>query len=92
MKYLASEILEKAGVNVEETVGKVSVRIGGVVVNKPDHVINTQKETEVEVIVANEEPKTVQLEAQEKHSTAVKAVLKAKVPAVEAEAEAEAET
>lgn len=43
MKYTASEILKAAGVDSPETVvGKMSVSIGGVTVNRLDQVINMQ--------------------------------------------------
>lgn len=89
MKYLASEILEKAGVNVEETVGKVGVSIGGINVNTADHIINVQDATTVEIIVGAEAPQTVELGDATEPSEAVTAVLKARHPVQEEEAPAE---
>ncbi len=54
MKYLAKEIITAAGKNPDEVIGKVSCNIGGVVVNRPDHILNLQDAKSVEVIVANE--------------------------------------
>lgn len=92
MKYLASEILEKAGVNIEETVGKVGISIGGINVNTPDHIINVQDATTVEIIVGAEAPQEVELGDATEPSEAVTAVLQARHPVQEEEAEPEATT
>ena len=55
MKYIALDILKLAGVESPETkIGKVSVRIGGVVANEPNKVINVL-DKEIEVIVSRTE-------------------------------------
>ena len=55
MKYIALDILKLAGVESPETkIGKVSVRIGGVVANEPNKIINVLGD-EVEVIVSRTE-------------------------------------
>lgn len=53
MKYTSLDLLKLAGVeNPEDKIGKVKVSIGGVTVNKPDHIINIQDEKTVECLVA----------------------------------------
>lgn len=88
MKYTASELLRIAGVEQpQDVIGSVSVRIGGIAVNRPDHVINLQGATEVEIQVANER-ETVQLptdrtEPSEEVKTAIKAKGEASTKAFE---------
>lgn len=55
MKYTALELLKLAG--VEKPAQKIKtfgVHIGGVVVNSPDHLIETQEATEIGIIVGKE--------------------------------------
>ena len=56
-KYTALELLTAAKVVKPETlIGKVRVRIGGLPVNKPDHVINvTPGTTELAVLVGQDD-------------------------------------
>lgn len=56
-KYTAIEILTEAGVeHPEDKIGAVRVRIGGLPVNTPDHVINVSAETtELNIIVGTDE-------------------------------------
>ena len=78
MKYTALEIIGFAGVEKPKTkIGKVSCSIGGVVVNTPDHVINVQDASEIDVIVANE-LFTASLPEDGEPTKAVRAALKAK--------------
>lgn len=75
MKYLAIDILKLAGVEApEEKIGKVSVRIGGVVANEPNKIINLM-DKEIEVIVARTEKFVAHIpEVQdEAHAAGVKA-------------------
>ena len=78
MKYTALEILNIAGVeNAEKKVGKMSCSIGGIFVNKLDHLIELQDAKKVTVIVAKEEYEA-KLKAQREPSQEVKAVLEQK--------------
>ncbi|QDP67651.1 MAG: hypothetical protein Tp172MES00d2C118482111_45 [Prokaryotic dsDNA virus sp.] len=54
MKYLAKEIVAAAGKNPDEVIGKVSVNIAGVTVNKPDHIVNLQDATTASVRIGTE--------------------------------------
>lgn len=75
MKYTALDILKLAGVeSPEEKIGKVSVRIGGVVANEPNKVINLM-DSEIEVIVARTEKYIAKIPAEqsEEHAANVKA-------------------
>lgn len=55
MKYTAKEIVVKTGIeNPESVFGNVAVNIGGIAVNQPDHVINTQDAEKVSVIIGSE--------------------------------------
>lgn len=78
MKYTALELLTLAGVETpEEKIGKFGVSIGGVVVNKPDHIINLQDAKDVEIIVAKEVYKAT-LDDRTEPSEEVKNALKVK--------------
>lgn len=54
MKFKAKDILEKAGYEPASKIGKVRVRIGGVSVNDPEHIINVQDAKEVDILVGIE--------------------------------------
>ena len=52
MKYTALEIVKKTGVeNPEALFGAVAIEIGGIAVNSPDHILNTQDAEEVAVVI-----------------------------------------
>jgi len=78
MRYTALEILKFAGVEKPNSkFGKFGINIAGVVVNKPDHIVNMQDSTEAKVIVGNE-AFTAKLPKQDDTSDEVKSALKAK--------------
>lgn len=70
MLFTANEIVKLAGAD-PKLIGKVRVRIGGVSVNKPDHVLNVQDAESVMLIVGDKEleaklPKRDELSAETK--------------------------
>jgi hypothetical protein len=78
MKYTAKEILEAAGVTDTDAVfGKFRCHIGGVVVNRPDHIINVPEAKTVSVLIGVE-TEEVTLPERSEPSDEVKAVIKAK--------------
>lgn len=78
MKYTALEILKFAEVsNPNAKLGKERISIGGISVRKADHIINTQDDETVEVIISDDIIE-VALPEQETHSKGVATALKAK--------------
>lgn len=56
MKYLSSELIEKTGAeNALESIGSMSVSIGGIAVNEASHVIDTGVSESVLIIIGTEE-------------------------------------
>lgn len=77
--YTAEEILTEAGFDTDE-IGEIRITIGGLNVNKPNHVINIPEasDDELEVIVGNE-VKTLTLGKREKEMTLSKGAQEVRV-------------
>ena len=87
MKYLAKEIVEKAGVDVS-VIGTVAITIGGISVNEADHIIDMQDAEEVTVLIGTDEY-TVELPEEDEleMSPALKEVVAEEVAVAEAQEE-----
>lgn len=72
MIYTSSELLKLAGLKPEEVLGKVGVTIGGLNVNKPNHLINV-KSPKIK-ITAGEKSYDVEVPERETESEEVQAV------------------
>lgn len=65
-KYTAAEIVSELGYKPEEIIGKVRVRIGGLPVNRVDHLVVVQAGVEKLDVIVGTERTEVELEKAEK--------------------------